>query len=199
MKQQILVIQGGDAFETYEEYLVSLKSKQISLDRIRFKDWKKNLQETLGASYDVILPQMPNSQNARYAEWKIWFDKIIVLLDEPVILVGHSLGGIFLAKYLSENETPKKVKATFLVAAPYNSEGIHPLADFILSENLARFSTQGGKIFLYHSKDDFVVPFSNLALYKNALPDAHMRIFDDRQHFKQAQLTEIVEDIRSLK
>lgn len=39
---------------------------------------------------------MPNSNNAHYQEWKIIFDKIVTLLDEDVIFISHSLGGIFL-------------------------------------------------------------------------------------------------------
>ena len=142
---------------------------------------------------------MPNATNARYAEWKIWFDKIVPLLDEEVIFIGHSLGGIFLAKYFSENDYPKKVKATMLVAPPFNTPTEHPLVDFNIETNLGKFEEQGGKIFLYHSKDDEVVPFSNCERYQKELPEAQYNIFEDRQHFNQNEFPEIVEDIRSLK
>lgn len=127
-KKQLLVIHGGDAFETYDDYLKYLKTREISLERLKSNGWKKNLSDILGEEYDVLLPQMPNSQNARYLEWKIWFERLIPLLNETVVLVGHSLGGIFLAKYLSENDFPKQVKATFLIAAPYNTATQHPLS-----------------------------------------------------------------------
>ena len=152
MKKQIVVIHGGDAFDTYGEYLSYLKNKEVSLERIQFKDWKRNLSDDLGVEAQVLTPQMPNSQNARYLEWKIWFEKIISLLGENVIFVGHSLGGIFLAKYLSENNYQKIIKAVFLVAAPYNTETDHPLVDFNIENDLSSFARQGGKIFLYHSK-----------------------------------------------
>ncbi|MFA6295075.1 MAG: alpha/beta fold hydrolase [Candidatus Paceibacterota bacterium] len=199
MSQQILVIHGGNAFLTYDEYLSYLKSKELSLEKLRFKDWKRNLADVLGKGYDVFAPQMPNSQNARYSEWKIWFEKIIPLLNEPIILIGHSLGGIFLAKYLSENNFPKNVKATFLVAAPYNTEEQHPLVDFNILGNLSGLIRQGGDIFVYQSKDDQVVPFTNVLDYQKRLPNAHVRIFEDRQHFNQAEFPEIVDDIKSLK
>ena len=48
--------------------------------------------------------------NARYEEWKIWFERMIPFLNDNVILVGHSLGGIFFVKYLSENLLPIKSK-----------------------------------------------------------------------------------------
>jgi uncharacterized protein len=198
MAKQILVIHGGDAFEKYEDYLNYLKQKEASLDRIKFRDWKRNLGDVLGSEYEVLSPQMPNAQNARYLEWKIWFEKLTPLLNDAVILVGHSLGGIFLAKYLSENQYPKKVTATYLVAAPYNTENDHPLVDFIISDNLSNFQNQSGKVFIYHSQDDVVVPFSNLVSYQKALPRAHVRIFQNKQHFNQAEFPEIIKDIKSL-
>ncbi len=199
MPKQILIIHGGDAFEKYEEYLSYLKNKQITLEKLITKDWKRNLSEVLGSEYQVMSPLMPNSQNARYAEWKIWFKKLIMLLDDGAVLIGHSLGGIFLAKYLSENEYPKKIRATLLVAAPYNTENEHPLVDFIISSDLSGLARQGGEIFIYQSKDDKVVPYSNALGYQKALPEAHVRIFEDRQHFNQSEFPEIVSDIKSLK
>ena len=198
MAKQICIIHGGNAFEKYEDYLLYLKSKEITLDKLNFKDWKRNLSEVLGNDYQVLTPQMPNSYNARYVEWKIWFEKLISLFDDTVVLIGHSLGGIFLAKYLSENDYPKKIKATFLVAAPYNTENEHPLVDFIISKDLSRFAKQGGEIFIYQSKDDEVVPFSNVLNYQVALPKVHIKIFENKQHFNQNEFPEIVEDIKSL-
>lgn len=197
-KQQIIVIHGGNAFEKYEEYLDYLRNKETTIEKMRFKDWKANLGTVLGDEYDVLNPQMPNASNARYAEWKIWFEKLILLFDEDIIFIGHSLGGVFLAKYLSENDYPKKIKATFLVAAPFNTDEEHPLVDFVISNNLERFAKQGGKIFIYQSRDDEVVPFSNSDSYKKALPEAILKVFEDRQHFNQKEFPEIVETIKSI-
>ena len=104
MKQQIFVIHGGNASNSYHEYLKYLKAKKITLDDFHRKDWKTGLAEKLGRNFEVHNPAMPNKQNAKYLEWKIYFEKIIPLMKAPVILVGHSLGGIFLAKYLSEEK-----------------------------------------------------------------------------------------------
>ena len=198
MKQQILVIHGGNAFEKYEEYLNYLKTKEVTLEKLRSMDWKESLGRMLGDEYQVLAPRMPNGQNARYSEWKIWFERIVPLLDEPVILIGHSMGGIFLVKFLSENVMPKKITATFLVAAPYNAEVGESLVDFALTRDLTKFNEQGGKIFLYQSKDDPVVPFSHVEKYHKELPNAALRIFEDRQHFNQPELPELVENIKGL-
>jgi uncharacterized protein len=198
MKKQILVIHGGNAFETKKEYLDFLQNVEARLEKMRRQGWKDKLGKVLGDGYDVLLPLMPNASDARYAEWKIWFEKIVPLLDEEIILVGHSLGGIFLAKYLSENNFPKKIRGTFLVAPPYNTESDHPLVDFLIMNNLAGLSEQGGKIFIYQSRDDELVPFSNCESYQRDLPGAKLRIFEDRGHFKQDEFPEIVADIISL-
>jgi predicted alpha/beta hydrolase family esterase len=198
MKQQVFAIHGGNAFETYEEYLAALKQKEVSIDGTRFVDWKGNLQRVLGDAYEVILPRMPNSQNARYAEWKIWFDKFVPQLQEDIIFIGHSLGGIFLTKYLSEESYPKKIKATLLVAAPYNALDDHPYVDFNLPPDLSGLERQGGEIILYHSKDDQVVPFSNFERYQRELPTITARVFSDRQHFNSAEFPELISDIQRL-
>lgn len=198
MSQQVVVIHGGDSFQTYKEYLADLRQQEIDLSRIGFKDWKSNLAEALGEDYEVLAPRMPNAQNAKYAEWKIWFEKFIPFLRDGAVFVGHSLGGIFLAKYLAEEQFPLKIRAMFLVAAPYNTATENTLGDFVLpSGELEKLTKQGGKIFLYHSQDDRVVPFSDMEQYKKVLPNARVRVFTDRQHFNQADLLEIVADIKT--
>ena len=148
MKQQILVIHGGDTFDTHKDYLSFLKNREISLDRLRLKrEWKDTLSEKLGENFDVLSPRMPNGTNARYKEWKIWFERVIPFIDKGVIFIGHSLGGIFLAKYLSENTFPVKIKATILAAAPFDDEeSDESLSDFKLPPSLKKFSEQGGEI-----------------------------------------------------
>ena len=65
---------------------------------------------------------MPNKMNAKYAEWNMIFESFISakmgsLLN--ITLIGNSLGGCFLMKYFSEqNSFPKeKLEAIHLVAA----------------------------------------------------------------------------------
>jgi len=198
MPKQIVVIHGGNAFETYEEYLNDLRAREPSIERIMKIGWKMQLGNALGSDYLVLNPKMPNADNARYLEWKIWFEKLINIFDEEVIMIGHSLGGIFLTKYLSENKYPKKIKATFLISAPYNTEDDHPLVDFNIEKDLDGVIQQGGKIFLYHSRDDEVVPFSNCERYQRELPEATVKVFEDRGHFNSEEFPEIVEDIKMI-
>jgi predicted alpha/beta hydrolase family esterase len=198
MKQQVIVIHGGNAFNSYKAYITDLKKKKIDFARLKKIGWKDTLGERLGEKFEIIRPEMPNKMNAKYAEWKIWFEKFSPIIKNNVILVGHSLGGIFLAKYLSENKFSKKIKATLLIAAPYNTKKEHPLADFIITKKLDLFGKQGGEIIIYHSKDDKVVKFSNCKRFQEALPEVRSSIFVDKGHFNQEEFPELITDIKSL-
>lgn len=198
-KRQVMVIHGGETFETREDYLGWLKAEEVEIDTPSPKRWKSTLQDELGEWHEVIQPRMPNSFNATYEEWKIWFEKFLPLLAKDIIFVGHSLGGIFLAKYLSENRVDKNVLGTLLVAPPYDSEDApYSLSDFVLPESLDLFEEQSRKIVLYFSTDDPMVPFVDLAKFQKKLPRAHVSIFSDRGHFKQERFPEIVEEIKLL-
>ncbi len=198
MKKQVIVIHGGDTFETYEIYLDFLRKYEIDINRYKSgkDDWKPWLRDNLGNDYEVIIPIMPNKTNAQFEEWKLWFNKLIPFLNDEVILVGHSLGGAFLAKYLSENLFPKKVSGVFLVGAVYNKDTDgYPLASFSLPKHL---DLQTENIYLYHSKDDPVVPFSDLDEYRKNLPASQIKILENRGHLNQYEFPELLADIIKL-
>lgn len=201
MKQQILIIGGGTSFDNYDDYISYLKKdRQISLDRIKIrKEWKNTMDVKLGEGFEVFLPNMPNTVNARYFEWKIWFERVLELLGDDLIFIGHSLGGIFLAKYLSENIIDKKTKAVILVAPPFDgANDIESLVDFNLPDSLSNLSKQCENIYLIQSKDDPLVPFEQVEKYKKALPSAKIMAFEDRGHFSQETFPEIVELIKGI-
>ncbi len=198
MKKQILIVHGGNAFNSYNDFIENLKTKDISLEKFNQLDWKNNLNVDLGNEFDVIFPKMPNPQNAKYSEWKIWFERIIELLNEEIILIGHSLGGIFLAKYLSENSFSKKIKGLILVSPPYNTPTVHPLADFVLTKSVTNLVDKTQKIILFHSKDDKVVPFSNTKEYVKQIPTLKFIPLEGRGHIIDESFPEIVEEIKNL-
>ncbi len=194
--KEVLVVHGGDCFATHEEYLDFLRNWQVDLTDGQHKGWKSTLMQKLGAGYNVTLPRFPNAQNAHYEEWKIMFEKYVPLMPSDSILIGHSLGGSFLTKYLSENRVPFSIRATILLAAPFDIDGDRALVEFT-TDSLTLFAEQGGDIHLFHSEDDMVVPFTELAKYTKALPKAVSHIFRDRGHFNQEEFSELVDLVRS--
>jgi len=195
MKKSLVIIHGGTTFDTYEEYWQYIESCELTLEKINRKDWKDSLAKNL-PDFEVLYPKMPNAKNARYPEWKLWFEKLFPLLGDEVVLIGHSLGGIFLARYLSENDFPKKIASLHLVAAPYDAETIkESLADFALAGTVEKLSEQIDKISLYQSKDDTVVALADAEKYQRDLPQAKLVIFEDRGHFLQADFPELIKNI----
>ncbi len=199
MKKQVVVIHGGDTFDSYEDYLTFLNAFEVDKESLFLKGWKSSLQAELGEDYEVLLLQMPNKFNAKYLEWKIWFEKYIPFFNQELILVGHSLGGIFLAKYLAENTLDKTIKAVFLIAAPFNNVDTYSLADFGLPSSLELIQKQVEHIFIFQSQDDPVVPFSELAKYQAELSSAQARVFTDKGHFNQESFPELVDVILKLR
>ena len=199
MKTSVILIHGGETFENYNAYIMHLKNCTFDPKKAetQSKRWNRNLQNSLGDDFNVIQPIMPSKNNAKYKEWKIWFEKIFPHIQEGSVLIGHSLGGTFLIKYLSEHDFPYVITATHIVAAPYDDKGAdYSLADFTLPNTLRKFTTQAGKIFLYHSKDDPVVSFTNFEKYTQILPDAEKVIFKDKGHFMQEKFPELVMNIK---
>lgn len=197
--KQIIVIHGGSTFESYEDFIDWIKTENVTIDSFKpRKDWKASLQEKLGTDYEILSPRMPNRDNAKYTEWRIWFERMIPFVRDDAIFIGHSMGGIFLAKYLSENKFPNKILAVLLVSSPYESWEDESVGDFILPKDLSLLK-QAKDIHLFFSKDDPIVPFSHFEKYKEKLPNAKTRIFSDRGHFMQEEFPEIIEIIQSLK
>ena len=197
--KQVIVIHGGTTFRDYDAYLNSLSTKKLYIDRLIYTPkWKERLQQNLGDTYQVLLPTMPNSTNARYNEWKIWFQHISELFTNDCILVGHSLGAVFLAKYLSEESLQITVTATILIAAPYDDEQGEDLVDFkitTLSENLI---DQAGRLVFFNGLDDPVISQSDLRKYRQALPGAEFIITPAPDHFVREDFPELTELIKNI-
>ena len=151
-----IYIHGGQVFETYEEYIEYLK-KPPSPSYISWADqWLTENMLLRGET--VIRPRFPCKENAKYEEWKIVFEKY---LTEPQFVVGFSLGGLFLAKYLSENSNPL-IKHAFLVAPPSSLPGWE-----VTNTDFSAPAT------LFFSQDDKIVPFNTAEFYEG-LPQVHL-------------------------
>jgi len=197
--QQVIVIHGATAFARYDDYLNYLATKPVQADRMTFKPmWKELLQENLGDEYQVLLPAMPNKTNARYAEWKLWFDNTTQLIADDCILIGHSMGAVFLAKYLSQNKFPQKIKATILIATPYDDESDEDLVDFKLDGITDLFKSQAGRVVVINGNDDPVIAISDVEKYKKDLPDAEFVTISAPDHFMRVDFPELLTLLKSV-
>lgn len=164
------------------------------------KELADRLQEALGSSFAVRYPAMPNEEDAPYDEWKRQIDDELPKLRGPVALVGHSVGASILARYAAETEVRQPVVGIFLIANPFwggdgwRYEGWQELA---LPQDLAARLPEDAPIFLYHCRDDEVVPFAHLGLHARLLPGAEVRPFDVGGHQVGDNIAVVAEDIES--
>ena len=142
---------------------------------------------------------MPLQDNARYDDWKIHFERYLPKLKNHIILIGSSLGGIFLAKYLSENKFPKKILSVYLICPPFDntlpSEDL--VNGFKLKSNLSLIEKNCRKINLLFSKDDGVVPVAHAEKYKKKLKNASIIIYKSKNgHFNISKFPELIKMIK---
>jgi len=156
-----------------------------------------SLQDALGAAYDVRCPRIPDDDHTGYAAWRDRVSRELAALDGEVILVGHSVGGSVLLKYFSEEEVESPVAGLFSVAAPYWGVEDWEVDEFTLQEDFASELPPELPVFLYHGREDEVVPFAHLALYARGLPRATVREIEGRGHQLDDDLSEVARDIRN--
>ncbi len=190
--KQIVIVHSGSSFNSYENYLDSLKNSPLHYERLLWaQKWREWLAQTT-TGYDVLLPDFPNKQNALYEEWKIYFEKLLLLLGSDVQLVGYSLGAMFLAKYLHESPLSSPVRRLVLISPYYDDELVEDSGSFRVT-SATGLEKSAREIHLFHSKDDPVVPFTELAKFQRDLPTAKVHIFEDRNHFFQPTFPELKE------
>ena len=157
-----------------------------------------SLRDALGASYEVRYPRMPLEDSAHYSDWTARIASALPPRGNGVVLVGHSVGGSVLLRYLCEEPVEASVTGLFVIAAPLlwvrTTIGIG-------MRRVCREATPAAKratvprIFMYHSRDDEVVPFSHLALYSAKLPQATIRPVDVGGHQGLNDLADVANDI----
>ena len=186
-------------FKNKKDYLHFLKTREVSIEeKIRWSD--DFLKKNLGSNFEIIKPRMPLQDNAKYEEWKIHFENFFHQLKNNTILIGSSLGGIFLAKYLSENKFPKKVLSTYLICPPYDNSLPEEdlVGGFKLKSDLSLLEKNSKNLYLMFSKDDDVVPVSHAEKFRKKLKNANIIIYESKNgHFKISEFPEIVKMIKA--
>ena len=99
---------------------------------------------------------------------------------------------MFLARYLHESPLDSPVRRLVLVSPCYDDESVEDLGSFRVT-SATGLEKSAKEIHLFHSKDDPVVPFTELAKFQRDLPTAMVHIFEDRNHFFQSTFPEYYE------
>jgi hypothetical protein len=155
-----------------------------------------SLEYALGAGWRVQYPRMPDEERCPYPEWKVEIDAQLASMKDAVALVGHSIGGSMLLKYLCERRSPPNIIGLFSVAAPcWGADPSWRWEELTLPADASERLSGDWPLVLYHGRDDEVVPFSHLALYASKLPRATIREYEGRGHQFGNDLSDVAADI----
>lgn len=97
--------------------------------------FKASLVQQLSNDYQWVAPPMPFPEDPTYAQWKSVLDESFASLNDDVILIGHSLGGSVLLKYLSEETCHVSISTLCLIASPFWGVDQWRRKDFVLAED----------------------------------------------------------------
>lgn len=127
-------------------------------------------------------PDMPGFYEPRYEKWKQMLERFD--LNEETILVGHSCGGGFLLRYLSENNV--KVGKVVLVAPWINPDGEYKghvessFFDFKIDRNIVK-KTEFLKVM--YSTDDEESILKTIEILRESTEGVEFQEFSNKGHF----------------
>ncbi len=150
--------------------------------------WFPWIQKQLSLRDEVAQTlEMPRAFDPLYKDWVAVIENFKI--DGETTLIGHSCGGGFLLKYLSEHAElrPQKV----VLVAPWldpEKEILNPFFDFTIDPTL----TDRTDLHIFISSDDFAGCLASFEIIRKALPNAHWHEFTDREHFCTPEFPELL-------
>ena len=191
MKNAILVPGRPDKDEHYDPQLPSNSESH-------WFSWLKRqliLQDIHAVSIEPPFPFRP-----RYNEWKKEFERFEITPE--TILVGHSCGGGFLVRYLSEHKDLKVGKVALV--APWINPHNDPdgdTADFFNFEIDPDFPARTAGVTVFVSNDDYPGVIKTAAILREKVHGLAFREYSDKGHFtlgslRTAQFPELLKTIK---
>lgn len=141
-------------------------------------------------------PEMPDPCTPDYEKWKKVFDQFKI--DENTILIGHSCGGGFIVKWLSENNI--KVDKVYLVAPWINTKREFDVPMFDNLQIDESLTTKTKSLNIFCSTNDFDYINNSVDILKSKIKNITIREFKDYGHFtfddmKTVEFPELLEEI----
>lgn len=122
-------------------------------------------------------PELPEAYEPEYEKWRRVFEQFEI--DDETMLIGHSCGGGFLVRWLSESKT--KVGKVALIA-PWldpDHELNTPFFDFEIDSDLVDRTRGAGVFFSADDDEDILISVDRLKKVKGI----HIKEFKDKGHF----------------
>lgn len=160
-----------------EEYF---SDKYPSLSNSHWFPWLQ--KQLLIKGMHTQTPEMPEAYKPDYEKWKSEFERFTV--NEESILVGHSCGGGFLLRWLSEND--RKVKKLILVAPWIDPDRKKTTTFFEFNIDPAIAERMETHILISNDDDEDIQVSVNKI--KVALPAVKQHDFQNMGHFTYEQM-----------
>ena len=153
------------------------------------------LRTGLGADTHLAAPIMPKPDEPDAAAWEAALGEHLREQQTPLVLVGHSLGGSVVFKYLADHGIPSGLAGVVSIAAPF--WGMQDWErEWRLPEGFEARLSDLPRVALYHSRDDDEIPVSHVDRYAEAMPRASVHKVHGHGHlFDDGDVTDIVADI----
>lgn len=136
---------------------------------------------------NTVAIEMPNGYYPDYSVWKRELERYDI--TNQTLLIGHSCGGGFLIRWLSENPGIK-VDKVFLIAPwlgiRFNEEPFD--GAFFEFEPVRTIAQQTKGLYVFSSSDDFPVITESVQIIRGKIDDITYRDFDNKGHFTKADL-----------
>jgi len=156
------------------------------------------LKTRLSSSFQIIAPPMPKPDEPNYESWKQALREIMKIMDDDMILIGHSLGGSVLLKFLSEEPVYNSINVLYLIAVPFWGLGDWEVHEFTLKHEFVKQLPVVRSIVIYQSKDDQIVSVDHAEKYASMLPGAECHILNGHGHVFWDGLPELVSHLNQL-
>ena len=125
-------------------------------------------------------PEMPMAFEPQYELWRAEFERFDI--TPQTILVGHSCGGGFLVRWLSEHKDMQV--GTVVLVSPWVDPEKENKYDFFRNFEIdPNFPARCDKVIAYTSDNDFVHCKESVELIKQIAPDIMVREFEGMGHF----------------
>jgi len=124
-------------------------------------------------------PEMPLAYEPDYKVWKREFERFDICQNTS--LIGHSAGGTFILRWLSENAN-LKVDQVALVAPSYHSRD-NSFVDFLDFSIESSIAEQVSRLTLFTSDNDSELSKKNITTIKKQIPSAIVVELPGRGHF----------------
>lgn len=153
--------------------------------------WFPWLQKQLSLQKGLCqAPEFPRAYDPVYAEWARIFERLEI--TKETTLVGHSCGGGFLLRFLSEH--PDMAPARVFLIAPWLDPNKTLTTDFF-GFTIDPTLTDRTHVELFISSDDEDSMWDSFRTIKIALPLITVHEFSDKEHFTQKEFPELLEKL----